>query len=174
MKMNKENSKRVMVNDGRPFIWNTQNPTKKRWRIYGTFSNCCVCGHKFFHPGKAGVGAGVCSPACSGKKFAGNKSPRWKGGKHIPPNGYVHVLLPVGHPWRRGRRYIVEHRMVVQNKIGRELASHEFVHHLNGNKTDNRIENLALCSRQNHFDFIKRLQDRICELEQLLPTTRPA
>lgn len=43
-----------------------------------------------------------------------------------------------------------EHVVVIEHHIGRSLRKNETVHHINGNKTDNRIENLFLCSREQH------------------------
>ena len=45
---------------------------------------------------------------------------------------------------------MAEHRAVVAEKIGRSLSSHEFVHHINGKKDDNRPENLEIRMRANH------------------------
>lgn len=107
-----------------------------------------------------------CSASCAGKDYKGNKSPKWKNGKFIHPNGYIYITTPENHPLRlRGYRYIAEHRLKMEKKLGRFLNKNELIHHLNGTKLDNRIINLALCTRRNHYEFIKQLQERIRELE---------
>lgn len=50
---------------------------------------------------------------------------------------------------RNGKR-IDEHRLMMQEHLGRKLERNEVVHHLNGDKSDNRVENLALMSLQEH------------------------
>jgi predicted transcriptional regulator len=47
-------------------------------------------------------------------------------------------------------RYVYEHRFIMENYLGRLLETDEVVHHLNGNKLDNRIENLYVMSRADH------------------------
>ena len=49
----------------------------------------------------------------------------------------------------RGRVY--EHRLVIAQDIGRGLSSSEEVHHLNGDKHDNRLSNLQLTSKGEHI-----------------------
>lgn len=67
----------------------------------------------------------------------------WKGGRHIDDNGYVQIYMK-GHPRAKKNGYVREHILVMENKLGRGLVKGENVHHLNGNKTDNRVENLEL------------------------------
>lgn len=72
----------------------------------------------------------------------GEKSPTWKGGKTRSRKGYV-VL-------RNDGDVIFEHRAVMEEHIGRKLTEDEVVYHINGDKTDNRLENLQLMTRGEH------------------------
>ena len=77
-------------------------------------------------------GSGYCQ-SCLNKM---ESNPHWKGGK-ITTQGYTQLRQPDG-------RYVFEHRLVMAAHLGRDLFEHENVHHINGVKTDNRIENLEL------------------------------
>jgi hypothetical protein len=52
--------------------------------------------------------------------------------------------VPAGTPGADNKGRMLEHRYVMQEHLGRPLTSAETVHHINGNKTDNRIENLQV------------------------------
>lgn len=54
------------------------------------------------------------------------------------------TITPRGYIFLNDERGMLEHRWVMQQHLGRRLYGHETVHHKNGIKTDNRIENLEL------------------------------
>lgn len=65
-------------------------------------------------------------------------------GRVVDSRGYILVKAPDGHPGATKARYILEHRLVMEQVLGRYLEPHETVHHKNGIKDDNRPENLQL------------------------------
>lgn len=76
----------------------------------------------------------------------GAQSIGWKSGRTLY-KGYVYLLIADDHPFagmrdKSGR--IAEHRLVMAEKLGRFLDVSETVHHINGNRIDNRAENLQL------------------------------
>lgn len=77
----------------------------------------------------------------------GRKSSNWKGGKTKASNGYVYIYMPK-HPRAHKSGYILEHRLVMEEYLGRFLESWEIVHHRNNIKNDNRLENLELLPKQ--------------------------
>lgn len=80
----------------------------------------------------------------------GPHHPRWRGGRFVTPLGYVAVYVP-RHPRASiAGQYVFEHRLVMEKYLNRELNPGEVVHHINGEKTDNRIENLVLMSKHEH------------------------
>lgn len=77
----------------------------------------------------------------------GELSHYWKGGRTVDGNGYVKVIppddLPFEVPTDRSR-YIFEHRLVMALSLGRPLRPDETVHHIDGDRGNNRLENLQL------------------------------
>lgn len=109
------------------------------------------------------------SIAMKGKKGrAGDKHPMWKGGRIINNGGYVKVYCP-NHP-EAINNYVLEHRLVLEQKMGRPLKRNEVGHHLNGNKEDNRPENLIASLRKSHnpMSIVLPYQQRIKYLEAQL------
>ena len=90
---------------------------------------------------------------CTGCARAGSKSALWKGGRSKHPTGYMKIRLTPDHIFfcmADKHRLVSEHRLVMAQHIGRPLEDHEVVHHKNGIKDDNRIENLELLTRRLH------------------------
>ncbi len=111
----------------------------------------------------------------------------WRGGTSQLVSGYVEAKLSPDDPYisMAGRyRYVREHRLVMARHLDRCLEPHEVVHHINGVRNDNRIDNLELFSSSeehhkatlNVRGFVVRslevkvveLERRIAELEYLL------
>ena len=85
----------------------------------------------------------------------GKESPNWKGGTRMV-HGYITIYCP-NHPSvvNSDKKYVREHRLVMEKHLGRYLYHWEEIHHINGIKTDNRLENLKVVSLNNHYGKIK-------------------
>lgn len=77
------------------------------------------------------------------------KAWRWKGGKIITTKGYIRVLNRE-HPYANRMGYVLEHRLIMEEYLGRYLERNEVVHHKNRDKKDNRIENLEVLTPSDH------------------------
>lgn len=95
----------------------------------------------------------------------------WKGGRITSPEGYTHVLMAPDHTYavmRTTNGYVLEHRLVMAEYLGRPLLSHETVHHIDGDKANNTIENLQLRIGQHGSHIVYRCAD--CGSARLSPT----
>lgn len=111
---------------------------------------CPKCGREFeVSPPSEARRRRYCSTDCA----------RWTGGRLPEPrkrsltvDGYVNVYLPPGQRPPGAERYTrhAEHRVVMARVLGRWLKPNEVVHHINGDRIDNRPENLQLRTINSH------------------------
>lgn len=87
----------------------------------------------------------------NGNELLGSKNHKWNGGRLIDKDGYIQVRISTGY-YRR------EHRVLMEQYLGRKLGSEEMVHHINENKKDNRISNLQILTRSEHAKLHQNLK----------------
>lgn len=92
----------------------------------------------------------------------GKDHPRWKGGIYYNDQGYRLIWSP-DHPKKDKRGYVREHRLVMEKILGRFLRHDELIHHINGNKTDNRERNLCIVTRAEHASMHHKKGPEIIE-----------
>jgi len=94
-----------------------------------------------------------CRSCLIGKGNNGNKNGQWKGGEYKNKAGYIVVWLPTEdffYLMVNKEGHVLKHRLVMAKHLGRCLQLWEVVHHKNGIKDDNHIENLMLTTQGDH------------------------
>lgn len=156
-------------------------PTREHDKSFYNMT-CPICGKKF-HLRKSDInsnGKNYCSRECYGKARSvffrgennhqygkrGRKNASWKHDRKIASDGYV-MIRCTDHPFRKKDDYIMEHRIVAEKHLltketsvevdGKLYLSPDYVvHHKNGDKTDNRPENLQIMTKKDHVSMHKK------------------
>jgi hypothetical protein len=100
----------------------------------------------------------------------GSKAWNWKGGR-TKSKGYVYLLAAPEK--RKGHRYRAEHIILWEEANGKPLPRGWVVHHINGVKDDNRLENLEALPRKQHNHHERRIKELEAELRRLKRQTAP-
>jgi hypothetical protein len=137
--------------------------TNPNWKGGLKEVQCSYCHKKIMKdPWRARIYVNLfCNRKCQGnymsENLVGEKAPSWKGGKFKTSDGYITILMPE-HPRADGDGYVKEHRLVVEDYIGRYLTDKEIIHHINEIRTDNRIENLMIFPTNSaHIKFHRKI-----------------
>ncbi len=114
-----------------------REPSKKHSSGHVVWVKQCECGTiktGIFLPG---------SKSCGCSRGIGSTHVAWKGGRRLK-GGYILIYRP-DHPRASKRNgYVAEHILVMEKHLNRFLLKTEIVHHINGERTDNKVENLEL------------------------------
>jgi hypothetical protein len=131
----------------------------------------CACGCKqSFEPSRATewrIKTGKSKGYIRGHWVRGSRNRRWNGGESFTEGGYRLVRPPPGYVSSRSSGYVLEHRLVMEQRLGRSLTTDEVVHHVNGDRLDNRPDNLQLTDHREHRAMHdpnagRRLPAKIC------------
>lgn len=97
-----------------------------------------------------------------GKKLSqelkGSNHPSWKGGTYISHDGYRMIYCPIDNPKNKWKYYRKEHIVVIEEYLGRKLAKGEVIHHIDGNKLNNTLNNLIVLDQKHHRQLHAQLQ----------------
>ena len=91
------------------------------------------------------------------------------GHKKIRDDGYVAIYYP-DHPDSTGEGYVMEHRLVMEREIGRRISKNEVVHHINHDRSDNRINNLRVMTASDHMSM--HMKEKYKNRRNLLCSTK--
>lgn len=110
------------------------------------YNTCVTCKKDYWVKGAIRrASSKFCSKPCQ----RGIHHPNWKGGRKINSQGYVLIHNP-DHRYADKQGYVREHRLVMEKELGKPIHPRYDVHHINGDKKDNRPENLQVLTSLQH------------------------
>jgi len=98
-------------------------------------------------------------------RHRGNKY-HWKGGRKMHNKGYFRVHIGTGEHGES--LYAFEQRKMMEDYLGYELSDNEIVHHINGIKTDNRIENLQVMTKAEHINHHRNRKEEVKDVRHTI------
>lgn len=133
---------------------------------------CENCGKECVRSRKPGgrlyIGQKYCGPTCKAEAQSKRALVRFESGevgRHVKRHGYVWLSIPALANGGK-KTEVLEHRYVMAQHLGRALFPQETVHHINGNRGDNRLENLELFN-SNHGPG-QRVTDKVAFAIEIL------
>jgi hypothetical protein len=147
----------------------SQRIKKKSPTVHLYYPVLCDCGTSKLVRKDSLLQKRIVSCGCKKNEFfkqqgLGERAWNWKGGRRIE-DGYVLIYEP-SHPRSKSNGYIREHTIVMEKNLGRYLIKTENVHHKNGNRQDNRIENLELWNTSQPCG--QRIEDKVRWAKEIL------
>lgn len=148
-------------------------------RVYGNIRwHCkCDCGNESIVFGSSLRAGKTKSCGCltieRSRSRRGSLSSAWKGGRRVEA-GYIILTVDDASKYRLGAKKqneIQEHVKVMSEYLGRPLITQESVHHKNGNRADNRLENLELWSKYQPAG--QRVEDKVVWTKEILSLYDP-
>jgi HNH endonuclease len=132
---------------------------------FATFTQCTIDNCKKPHAAK-----GMCQMHYRRVALYGHPEAISSNGYRVDKDKYITLHLP-NHPLANKIGMVYEHRLVMSESIGRYLTANESVHHKNGNRSDNRIENLELWSKAQPPG--QRIEDKVAYALEILALYAP-
>lgn len=135
----------------------------KRRLLPRTEKSCVFCGDGFTVI-KSTAHRKYCSRECRSEHLKeimrghGPRKPPVQGTRRKNKTGYIEVYMP-SHPMAKWGGWMLEHRLIMSQHLGRTLLGTETVHHIDGVRDNNRVENLRLASPADHV-----ILSRVCSM----------